>query len=1153
MKTFFTILLYLFIIILLGVIVFGVSYLLERPLEEGAIIFGLILALWLLIVLVKKLVIRFRARAQVRRVTQTENAMRDADLGMSPKQLAKSLRKRWQTAIKSLKKSHLKHRGDPLYVLPWYMVFGKPSSGKSTALKNAKLLSPAMELSEHADGSTLNLEWWLYDQAIVIDTAGRYAVPDVDKRDRQEWGMLLQMLSRHRQKEPLNGLVLVVAADRLLNDSEEELKAEGQQVRAGLNELMEQLEVQMPVYLMVTKCDLVDQFANWCQYLPKESLDQVMGYLCEEEVTDIDKTLDTVFDKVLDRLKELRLLMMERGDYPDDSLIELPNNLEKIRAGLHAFAQTALKNNLYQETPRFRGLYFSSSQQSTGAGESEQLNNRGLFLHHLFTKVMPPDRGILSTLPSAERLRRAIRYYGLSISGAALAVMLVILTSAFLTDKADLDKLLDTHAPINLSQQNIDEQLVTMNRLNELMIDMQEAESNWSLPWYGPFRSSPQVERLRRTYLFAFRNEVIQRFDEVIPAAANADLSSESRAFLVSGIVRRINMITARLEEDYEKLSGLPDVPAAYLRVVKQGVSLENSQLFHPLYEKYLQLEDSDVELRDEKLRLQGALEGVIAASRNDFEWLIKYTSLQGFQDVKVGDFWSGSRQLVDEPTVSSAYTVEGLEFIETFLDELNLAGSESASLSTVKENFMLFYQRNYLKNWMAFAREFDYGKNKLRGRREWLTALESMTTSANPYFSVMRRIQQEIEPVFAEGLFNAREQLEFFAEIQEFAGDESGVDNSKAKKKATKAALKVIGKFGKVGKLVAKGTKKGLKAKKKLGGKSEEEQDKELEEAVKAYTAYKESLKSLAFNADSVKSSYSEISYSYQNPNDLSSGDGAGSAAWAAIIDLQRILGKPRESTRLFWDIYSGPVRLAYQYMQEEAACYLQTEWEDKVLAEIDGVSADKLGQALIGEGGLVWSYTDTQAAPFLRKRHSKGFIPEVNKKTSMNWEPGFIDFVNDADSGRQIVGGEFTVKISALPTGINQSAQISPYATFIDLHCAEGVQTLANYNYSNSKEFKWALSSCGDVTLRIDVGEYTLRKQYTGQKGFSKFLADFRDGRRIFTINEFPEFESQLRNEKVQAIDVTYEIQGQEPVIKMLRAVPLDPPRQAIACWVQ
>ena len=1150
MKTFFIFLLYLFIILLIGGIVLGVSYLLERPLEEAALVFGLILALWLLIVLIKKAIIRYRARAQVLRVLHKENALRDADLGMSPKQLGKSLRKSWARAIKSLRKSHLKLRGDPLYVLPWYIVFGKPSSGKSTALKNAKLLSPAMELSEHAEGSTLNLEWWLYDQAIVIDTAGRYAVPDVDKRDRQEWTTLLQMLSRHKQKEPLNGLVLVVAADRLLNSSEEELRAEGQQIRSGINELMERLEIQMPVYLMVTKCDLIDQFSNWCKYLPEESLDQVMGYLCEEEVTNIDRTLDYIFDKVLDRLKELRLLMMERGDYPDDSLIELPINLEKIRAGLHAFAQTALKDNLYQQTPRFRGLYFSSSQQvdATGSGE---MTNRGLFLHDLFTRVMPPDRGLLSSLPSAERIRRAIKTYGMSISGAVLAALLIGLSSAFINDKAILDKVIESYSEIDLIQSDINLKIGTMNRLSELIDELGESEQAWTLPWYGPYQSSPHSGRLKRIYIDSFRSDMLVRLDEKIRAVAKSRLNSEDRAYLVSGIVRRINLISAKIEQDQQSFSDLPSVPVEYVRVVNSDVNNESSQLFSSLYSKYLQLETSEIELADEKFRLQAALEGVISASKGDFEWLITYTGLQRFPDVNVGDFWTGSRVLVDQPSVPSAYTIEGLEFIQRFLGELDLAGSDSASLSTIKEDFMLFYQRKYLKAWISFAEEFDYGRNKLRGRKEWLTAMESMTTPNNPYFAVMRRIETEIEPVFSEGLFKARDQIEYFAEIQDFIGDESGPDNAKAKKKATKAALKVIGKFGKIGKLVAKGAKKGLKAKKKLGGKDRQKLDDELENAAKTYQGYKQALKNLAFNGDAVKLSYTETAHHFTNPDEPASGDGAGAQAWKAILDLQRIVGKPLPSTRLFWNLYTGPVRLAYSYMHEEAACYLQSRWEDNVLAELDGVSTEKLGETLIGEGGLLWNYIDNDAAPFLKKKLNKGYIATRLKGHSMQWEPDFIDFTNNAESGRRIVSGEFTVNISALPTGINRSAQISPYATFIDLHCADSVQTLANYNYSAATDFNWSLSTCGDVTLRIEVGEYSLRKQYTGEKGFPKFLADFRDGRRIFTIKEFPEFESQLRNEKVQAIDVNYEFKGQKPVIKMLKAVPLNPPFNAIACW--
>lgn len=1151
MKKFFTFLLYVLIIALIAAVVFGVGILLQRPLIEPAIALGMILGIWLLIVLIRKLIIRARARAQVERVLQKEDAIVDAELGMSPKQLMKDLRKRWNGAVKSLRGSHLKLRGDPLYVLPWYMVFGKPRSGKSTALKNARLLSPAMALSEHADGSTLNLEWWLYDQAIVIDTAGRYAVPDNDKRDRKEWSTLLSMLSRHKQKEPLNGLVIVVAADRLLNCSEDELMEEGQQVRAGANELMEKLEIQMPVYLMVTKCDLIEHFANWCNYLPEESFLQAMGYLSEEQVTDIDQELDKAFDQVVNRIKELRLLMMERSDNLDDSLIELPNNMEKLRKGLHAFASTALKDNLYQETPRFRGLYFSSSQQSLIEAGVEKKRNHGLFLHHLFTRVMPPDRGLLSTLPSAERLRRAFRNYGLSASGAILVVIALSLTTAFFRDQQSLQNLMEVNTEFKLVNENVNAQLRALNRLEELISGLEEAESNWVIPWYGPYRFSPTHNRLVEEYVQIFRKQILLPLDQNVGALTG--LGSNQTAYLVSGQVRRINLISAKINEDTGMMSGIPEIPGEYLAVLDEKIDADSSELFSSLYLKYIDYVQPDVTLEEERARLSASLESAMKSSHSGFSWLIGWVNNQGLPKVKIDDFWGGSRLLEKAPSVEAAYTLEGRMFLLRFLDELKLAASNSTNIAAISEDFLNFYQRKYLQAWKEFAEQFDRGKEKLRGRKEWLTALESMTGRDNPYFSLMARIRTELAPVVVEGILPSREKIDYFSDIQAFVGDESGGGDGKAGKQAAKLGLKLLGKFGSVGKAAAKAGKTGMKVAKKVGkgGGKEVDLDAVLEEASKAYNEYKDALQDLSFNADSTKTSYNATASAFTNPDALASGDGSGAAAWGAVTRLQRIIGKPRESTRLFWSLYTGPVRLAYDFMREEAACYLQEGWQDKVLAELAGVDDDKLGTVLIGQGGLVWNYVDKDAAPFLKKKFKKGYIPNEVKDQVMPWQTDFMQFINNADEGRLIVGSEFTVHISALPTGINQSAKISPYATYLDLHCADGVQTLANYNYSASNDFKWSLSKCGNVTLRIEVGEYSLRKEYNGRKGFSRFLADFSDGRRVFTVDEFPENVAKLKNESVQAIDVHYRITGQEPVIQMLKSVPLSPPKEAIVCW--
>jgi type VI secretion system protein ImpL len=1030
------------------------------------------------------------------------------------------------------------------------MVFGKPGSGKSTSLKNAKLLTPALELSEHAEGSTLNLEWWLYDQAIIIDTAGRYAVPDVGKRDRKEWTTLLSMLSRHRQKEPLNGLVVVVAADRLLDCTEEELMEEGQQVRSGINELMEKLEIQMPVYLMVTKCDLIDQFTNWCNYLPEESFLQVMGYLCEEEVTDIDQELDRAFDTVLNRIKELRLLMMERSDNLDDSLIELPDNMEKLRRGLHAFAQTALKDNLYQETPRFRGLYFSSGQQEvTQAGEVRKINN-GLFLHHLFTRVMPPDRGLLRTLPSAERLRRAFRNYAFSTSGIILAVIIVLLTTAYLRDYSILAELTETHTEFMLQQDSMNKQLYALSRLQSLIYDIEDIENSWIIPWYGWSGTSPQRKHLEEMFVDTFKAQVLEPGDLALAGAKG--LKSSQTAQIVSGLVRRINMISAK---NAQTNIDVPAIPERYLSLLFPEVTAETSQIFSSLYDTYIALIQPDTELEEKQLTLAAALEQVLRSNRTSYSWLIDWANDQGLPAVKLGDFWGGSRLIREEPEVPAAYTLEGRMFLLRFMDELNLASAVSPGITAIEKDFLNFYNRKYLQAWRVFAENFDKGKETLRGRKEWQDALESMSSIENPYFSLMARVRAELAPIVMEGVFQARERIDYFAEIQAFVGDEPAGVDSKLAKKAAKKGLKAIGKLGKAGKLVAKAGKTGMKTQKqvsKTAGKGKQvDLDNVLEEAAKAYSAYKKALQDVSFNADSAKVSFNATASIFTNPEDPAGGDGAGAQAWGAVLDLQRILGKPRQSTQIFWDLYTGPVRLAYDYMKEEAACYLQDSWQDNVLAELAGVDQEKRGEVLIGDGGLVWKYVETDAAPFLRKKYRKGYITKSVNGRSMPWDSDFMRFVNNADEGRIIVANEFTVRIGALPTGINQSATISPYATYLDLHCADGIQTLANYNYTASRDFVWSLSKCGNTSLRIEVGEYSLRKDYKGRKGFAKFLADFRDGRRVFDVDEFPENASKLRNASVSSIDVHYQITGQEPVIQMLKSVPLTPPRQAIACW--
>ncbi|HDI5755024.1 TPA: type VI secretion system membrane subunit TssM, partial [Salmonella enterica subsp. enterica serovar Paratyphi C] len=110
-----------------------------------------------------------------------------------------------------------------LYELPWFMVVGSPGDGKTTALLNTGLQFPLAEQMEQTSriltvpgGGTLHCDWWFTNEAVLIDTAGRYARHDdggeasAAQRNAGEWQGFLGLLRKHRPGAPLNGVILTL-------------------------------------------------------------------------------------------------------------------------------------------------------------------------------------------------------------------------------------------------------------------------------------------------------------------------------------------------------------------------------------------------------------------------------------------------------------------------------------------------------------------------------------------------------------------------------------------------------------------------------------------------------------------------------------------------------------------------------------------------------------------------------------------------------------------------------------------------------------------------------------------------------------------------------------------------------------------------------
>ena len=178
-----------------------------------------------------------------------------------------ALNERFDDALQLLKKTQPAGKKNRLYLydLPWYVVIGAPGSGKTTLLLNSGLEFPLSDRLGKSPvkgvGGTRDCDWFFTDEAIFLDTAGRFTTQDsYQPVDKAAWSFFLDMLKKCRPRRPINGVMLTMSIPDLMTKSDDERRKSARDLRQRIMELYEVLGNRFPVYMLLTKCDLVAGF-----------------------------------------------------------------------------------------------------------------------------------------------------------------------------------------------------------------------------------------------------------------------------------------------------------------------------------------------------------------------------------------------------------------------------------------------------------------------------------------------------------------------------------------------------------------------------------------------------------------------------------------------------------------------------------------------------------------------------------------------------------------------------------------------------------------------------------------------------------------------------------------------------------------------------
>lgn len=713
--------------------------------------------------------------------------------------------------------------------MPWYVIIGPPGSGKTTALRQSGLHFP-IDLSDDLKGvgGTRNCDWFFTEDAVLVDTAGRYVQQQSDPDiDAAEWLGFLDMLKKHRGKRALNGVILTLSLKELLA-GEAAVREHGREIRKRLAELRERLQIQLPVYLMLTKVDLVPGFESFFGTLPTKDREQVWGTTLPTDAR-IDRTTIERETKALLANLETRLVSRMAEDVPLDQRAEVfrfPAQIERLEAPLKLLIDTVFGESRYEESPWLRGFYFTSATQEGSpidrlVGElagSFGLNadtpsrrpfgeKRSYFLRNMLTDLIFPEAG-LGTFDAAAEERRKWVWRG-SLAGASLLTLLAGLLFLFsflrysgaIDDQerllADLSGRLANVAARQAPTDPLDLELA-LDGVTEVKAAVTEVPSS-PLTFIGPTARSELTEAQRIAYDRGLRNILEPRMVAMLEATMWRQirdpeylLGALKTYYMMTGLAPFDRDFAAQWWQDQLPLNAPIDPFPTEAALEHQLAAIDR-------------MGSEEQKIAPDNALVQQALQSIctIPLAARAYAALISDPAVTALPEwipaEKAGPNATRVLTRISEKTLRvglpGAFTYDGFhntvlplipEVAATAaLDQAVFAGgcaeSSDASVATLEADILKLYQDDFIAQWNGFLRDI-----RLAPITDLPTATANMKDLASPDSTLRRLVRAVVDEV----------------DLTRVIPEEEGGAATEG------LAKKAVSKLGKVGKLLKAGSK---------------------------------------------------------------------------------------------------------------------------------------------------------------------------------------------------------------------------------------------------------------------------------------------------------------------------------------------------------
>ena len=982
--------------------------------------------------------------------------------------------------------------------LPWYLLLGD-NCGKSTLLASAGLPRFNGDNGNTIIGPTRTLYWWFFRHICVLELSSNFL--NSTPVFRQAWGKLARWCT---QMPAPAGIIIALPVSALISDDFSQLHAMARQQRGLIEPLLRRFGESLPLYVMVTQCDLFPGFSLWHRQLSVAQRQQALGYSWQSP-PHIDGQDEFVLQPLFTALKQgmswVRLSMVRPLTLSAEenvALLSFPEAFAALEPKLRYALASLCEPNAYFSHVSLNSVWFSATEHSA----DNNGRRASVFVHDLLA-------GHLRDLSA----RRGVRRWYQRPRGKIACIAILIACALWITIGAcmsfnrmssDLSRLSPDALALFLTLDEHDSTFSFLYFPFQPLLEKQrqQAESQLALVPSTPRLAQVTLDNYLQQTLDA--DPPLQRDSILLLAHAVLIWQQMRDGASLDALNQQMPIAVALQQRDYPKTLS----PLAIL-------ALERYYMRRPDGERWLQI----------------ARQQLTTLVRHDptLKWLLAPTA--ALPELQAVIFWPSLPTTLALPGI---WTDKATITLNDWMTQIEQAiGQPQLGFQQVRE------QKAGLRQiaWRQFMVDVSTSLSSIPPAavpRNQLIALGQNQSPAMQFVSLIVNELRDIPPA------EAQPWLTLLRRLQQLS--------------ANRPASALLGHVTRMDQNIR------LSLTNWLQGSSPEFRTDSATLANQLWLQWQKARSAAVKEAFAQEFPGARLTRGLFSPAQSNDQKNPLLGLLPALAQLEEHLSPQNNGVSIaaIWRLYQDDARRLLGDAMAQNACWLNNQWRNTVILPLNNdseqlhyeeqqaqvrqlvseflrgpaktlLTTDSNGIAAVNYAGIKAPLTDNFVR-FARRAFSPEIVQDIPQRVSTrdNDQRASLQARLDALRLEQSALEKISWKtsVSSQPATVPGGARVMPTGTKLTLHCLKGDQQLRSMNFAENHDFSWQPGQCAGITLSVFFPDFTIIYQRNGDDTWPWFVSRFNDGEMLFNSGDFGDSVGLLEQLEIKQILVRFTV---------------------------